>query len=88
MPATYQDLAEALARADREADAVATLQHGIALAPYAPPLYKSLALRYIHLKQYAEARKALERYVELFPEDDFVRGLLLKVKDNDTSSRR
>jgi hypothetical protein len=87
-PAAYQDLAEAQARADREADAVATLQHGIELAPYAPPLYKSLALRYIHLKQYAEARKALERYVELFPEDDFVRGLLLKVKNNDTSIRR
>ena len=47
-----------------------------------------LALRYIHLKQYTEARKALERYVELFPEDDFVRGLLLKVKNSDTSSRR
>ena len=87
-PAAYQDLAEAQARAGREADAVATLQHGIQLAPYAPPLYKSLALHYIHLKQYAEARKALESYVELFPEDDFMRGLLVKVQKSDTSSRR
>jgi tetratricopeptide (TPR) repeat protein len=87
-PAAYQDLAEALARAGREEDAVLTLQQGIKLAPYTPLLHKSLALRYIHLKQYAAARKALERYVELFPEDDFVRGLLLKAKNSDTSSRR
>ena len=87
-PAAYQDLAEAQARAGRETDAVTTLQHGIQLSPYAPPLYKSLALRYIHLKQYTQARQALESYVKLFPEDDFMRGLLLKVKNSDTSSRR
>ena len=87
-PATYQDLAEALARANREADAVTTLQHGIELAPYAPALYKSLALRYVNLKQYTDAKKALERYVELFPEDDFMRGLLVKVQNNNPSTRR
>jgi len=87
-PATYQDLAEALARAGREGDAVATLQKGIELAPYAPLLYKSLALRYIHLKHYSEARKALERYVELFPEDDFMRGLLFKAQNSDSSVRK
>jgi TolA-binding protein len=43
-------------------------------------LYQALALDYINLKRYPEAKKTLERYVELFPEDDFVRGLLLKVR--------
>lgn len=85
---TYADLAEAQARAGRETDAVATLQRGIALAPYAPVLHKSLALRYIHLKQYGEARKTLEQYVELFPEDDFMRGLLLKARGAADPQRR
>jgi len=79
-PAVYQDLAEALARSGRESEAVAALQRGIELAPYTPVLYKMLALRYINLKQYSDARKALETYTELFPEDDFMRGLLLKVQ--------
>jgi hypothetical protein len=51
-------------------------------------LYKSLALSYINAKRYPEARKTLERYVELFPEDDFVRGLLAKVESSDAPSLR
>jgi hypothetical protein len=84
----YEDLAEALVRAGREAEAVEPLEHGIELAPFTPVLYKSLSLRYINLKRYAEAQRTLERYVELFPEDDFVRGLLLKVKTLAPSSGR
>ena len=84
----YQDLAEALVRSGRDADAVRTLQRGIELAPYTPVLYKLLALRDIDLKQYSEAKKTLERYVDLFPEDDFVRGLLLKVERTDPSPAR
>ena len=66
--------------AGRIEEAVSALERGIDACPYTPVLYKSLALRYINLKRYAEAKKTLERYVELFPEDDFVRGLLLKVR--------
>lgn len=84
----YQDLAEALVRSGREQDAVTTLQHGIEKAPYTPVLYKLLALRSINLKQYSEAQRTLERYVDLFPEDDFVRGLLLKVTHKDASRDR
>jgi tetratricopeptide (TPR) repeat protein len=76
----YQDFAEALAKAGRIQEAVGALERGIAVFPYEPPLYKALALHYINLKRYPEAKKTLERYVELFPEDDFVRGLLLKVR--------
>ncbi len=86
-PAVYEDLATALVRAGREADAVRKLQRGIELAPYTPVLYKLLALRHINLKQYSEAKKTLELYVNLFPEDDFMRGLLLKVQHTDTSGR-
>lgn len=75
----YADLAEALGRAGRLQDAVAVLKRGIAAEPYAPVLYKSLALRYISLRQYPQAKETMQRYVELFPEDGFMRGLLARV---------
>lgn len=73
---TFEDLGEALARAGQLDASVATLQRGIELAPFAPTLRKSLALRYVKLQRFAEAQKALEDYMVLFPEDDFVRRLL------------
>ncbi|HXJ44778.1 MAG TPA: tetratricopeptide repeat protein [Bryobacteraceae bacterium] len=79
-PTVYQDFAEALSKAGRTQEAVGALLRGITISPYAPALYQALALDYINLKRYPEAKKTLERYVELFPEDDFVRGLLLKVR--------
>ncbi len=76
----YADLAEALTRAGRLDEAVAVLVRGVQAEPYAPELYKSLALRYITLKQYPRAKETMERYVGLFPEDDFMRGLLNKAQ--------
>ena len=78
------DLAEALARAGQLEEAVAALKHGIRMEPYSPSLYKSLALRYITLKQYPQAKETLERHIERFPEDDFVRGLLAQVEGHAT----
>jgi hypothetical protein len=60
------------------------LNRGIRMEPYVPSLYKSLALRYITLKQYPQAKETLERHMQLFPEDDFVRGLLAQVKGRAT----
>ena len=87
-PTVYDDLADALSRAGREAEAINPLRRGIELSPYTPVLYKSLALRYINLRRYEEARRTLEQYVELFPEDDFVRGLLRQVGTTDAPGRR
>jgi predicted Zn-dependent protease len=74
----YLDLAEALARSGAPEDAVAVLKQGIRMEPYAPEIYKSLALRYITLKKYPLAKQTMQEYVDLFPEDDFMRGLLAK----------
>jgi hypothetical protein len=73
---TFQDLADALVRTGQAEEAVRTLEKGIQLSPFTPRLYKMLALQYIHLKRYAEARQTMQRYMELFPEDAFMRGLL------------
>jgi predicted Zn-dependent protease len=64
---------------NRLEEAVAVLREGIAQAPFQPVLYKSLALRYIQMQRYPEAKATLEEYVERFPEDDFIRRLLKQV---------
>ncbi len=76
---TFEDLAEALSRAGRLEDSAQVLQQGIQAAPYTAVLYKSLALRFIQLKRFEEAKQILTKYVDLFPEDDFVRKLLAQV---------
>jgi hypothetical protein len=73
---TYEDLAEALSHSMRKDESIEVLRRGIAMSPYAPRLYKRLATRYIERKDYGEARRIMERYLELFPEDDFMRQLL------------
>jgi hypothetical protein len=75
----YADLSEALAQSGKLEDSIAVLKRGIEAEPYAARLYKFLALRYITLKQYPLAKEAMRKYVELFPEDDFMRGLLARV---------
>ena len=55
------------------------LADGVALHPFTPVLYKMLAMRYIGLRQYPQAKETMQRYVDLFPEDAFMRGLLEKL---------
>ncbi len=76
---TFEDLGEALGRAGRLEASIEVLKRGVEAAPFTPVLYKALALRYIQLKRFEEAKQMLAKYVELFPEDDFVRKLLTQV---------
>jgi tetratricopeptide (TPR) repeat protein len=82
---TYLDLGDALSAAGKHEEAAAAYQRGIDVSPYAPVLYKSLALEYITLKQYDRAHEIIRRHVELFPEDSFMRGLLAKIEANSAS---
>jgi predicted CXXCH cytochrome family protein len=75
-PSTFEGLAEVLLRGDQREQAIAVLEQGLALSPYSPVLYKSLARTYGALGRRAEVRKTLVRYLELFPEDDTARRLL------------
>jgi hypothetical protein len=74
--ATYIDLSEALIRAIRTPDAVAALERARQVFPYSKAIRKHLVLSYIRAKSYANARTALEQYVNDFPEDSFMRRLL------------
>lgn len=74
-----QDFAEALSRLGRLNESVVHLRTALETEPFDPVLHKTLALRLIGLKDYPAALAEMRQYVELFPEDDFMRGLLEKV---------
>jgi len=77
--AVYEDMGKALANLDRGDEAVNAFVRGMEVDPYRSELRKNLILEYIKLKRYTEARHAMEEYVGLFPEDDFMRRLLARV---------
>ena len=78
--ATYIDLGEALARLGRVEESAKVLQQGVAAWPFSADIQKALVFRYVTLKQFPEADEALKRYIALFPEDTFMRGILAKVE--------
>ena len=55
-------------------------QKAVMLEPFSAPLQKTLVLRLINAKQYTEAEAAMEKYLENFPEDDFMRKMLAIAK--------
>jgi hypothetical protein len=77
-PVPYQDLAEAQTRAGQDAAAAATLREGLQRFPHAAVLHKLLSARYIALRDYPAARRTITGYLELFPEDLFMRDMLRK----------
>ena len=72
----YGDLAEALAKQGRNDESISALRSGINLDPFNPVLQKTLVLRLIQAKQHTEAKIALQRYLETFPQDSFMRHML------------
>lgn len=76
----YTELANALVKLDRPAEAAVVLRKAIALDPFNSELQRMLIVRLIDLKEYASARTALENYVERFPEDSFMRQMLARAR--------
>lgn len=77
---TCADLADALTHLDRKDEAVTWLDKSIQLDPFNPFTQRTLVVRLIELKQYARARTALEHYVDVFPQDTFMRQMLTKAR--------
>jgi hypothetical protein len=75
----YEDKAKALANLGRGDEALAVLRQGVEIHPYDQEMRKNLILECINFKRYTEARNAMNEYVTLFPEDDFMRKLLQRV---------
>jgi len=75
---TCADLADALAHLGRSDEALSWLDKSIALDPFNPFTQRALIVELIRLKRYARARAALERYVQVFPQDEYIRQMLAK----------
>jgi Tfp pilus assembly protein PilF len=75
---TYADLADALAHLGQTADALPLIEKAIELEPFNPVTRKMLVVRLIETRQYAKAQEALEHYLEVFPQDDFMRAMLAR----------
>jgi hypothetical protein len=71
--AVYSDLSDALDKLGQPEQGLAMLQRAIQEDPFNPLLQRSLVFRLIDLKQYADARAAMSRYTEVFPQDFFMR---------------
>ncbi len=73
---TYDDLAEALIKQGQPEEALAWQQKAVALDPFNPLPRKAEIVSYINLKRYDNARSSLEHYLEVFPQDSFMRHML------------
>lgn len=76
----YELEAELLARSGETDEAISVLKRGIALNPYAPRLYKRLAVVYIGAHDYADALSVMKQELAIDPEDDLVRSLIARAE--------
>jgi len=77
---TYADLSDAMAGLNQTEESVALLQKAIDLDPFNPIMQKTLVVRLIQRKQYADAEAALKHYLEVFPQDSFMRQMLARAQ--------
>jgi hypothetical protein len=79
---TYADLADALAHLGQMDEVLSLIEKAIDLDPFNPVTRKMLVVRLIDAKQYGKAREGLEQYLEIFPQDDFMRQMLARTEGN------
>lgn len=77
---TYGDLAEALNQLGRKQEALDALNQAYALDPFNPQIQKARIGRLIDLKRYREALASIEHYVDVFPQDEFMRQMLARAR--------
>jgi Tetratricopeptide repeat len=81
---TYADLADALVHLGQTEEALPLVEKAVDLDPYNPVVRKMLVIRLIAEKQYTKAHQALEQYLEIFPQDDFMRQMLARAEGKST----
>jgi hypothetical protein len=81
---TYADLADALSHLGQTEEALPLLDKAIELDPFNPVARKMMVVRLIETKQFSKAHDALEQYLEVFPQDDFMRKMLARAQGKNT----
>ena len=79
-PAVAGDMAEVLQKLGKTEEAVTLLRKAIDQDPFNPVLQKKLIVVYIGLRQYPDAKAALEQYLKFFPQDSFMRQMLTRAQ--------
>ncbi len=77
---TYADLADALGHLGQTEEVLPFFEKAIDQDPFSPATRKMQIVRLIQLKQYDKAHEALQHYVEIFPQDDFMRRMLARAE--------
>ena len=77
---TYADLADALTHLGQKEEALSLIEKAVELNPFDPTARKTLVVQLIQAKQYAKAHEALQHYLEIFPQDDFMRQMLARAE--------
>lgn len=77
---TYADLSEAMSKLGQVEESLPFLQKAVDMDAYDPALQKALVVRYIQLKQYPNAQQALEHYLQIVPQDSFMRQMLARAQ--------
>ena len=75
-PQVYIDLSETADLSGQPEDAITYARKAVELDPFTAPLQKTLVFRLISGKHYEEAEAAMVKYLQNFPEDDFMRKML------------
>ncbi len=72
---TQADLSQALDRLGRPSEALSALQSAIELDPYNPVFKKTEIVLFIRQKRYTDAQAAMDRYLDVFPQDSLIRRM-------------
>lgn len=75
-PLVYVDLSAAQDQSGKRSEAIQSARMAVALEPFNPGIWKTLIYQLIQDKQYDQVEAEMEKYLQVFPEDDRMRQML------------
>jgi Flp pilus assembly protein TadD len=79
-PLVYVDLSAAQDQSGERTEAIVSARKAVALEPFNPGIRKTLIYQLIQDKQYDQVEAEMEKYLQIFPEDDSMREMLAIAK--------
>jgi len=79
-PLVYVDLSAAQDQSGERAGAILSARMAVTLEPFNPGIRKTLIYQLIQDKQYDQVEAEMEKYLQIFPEDDRMREMLAIAK--------